>query len=152
MFDAEFGGQSFEVGPSGPVPSTVQLRSGLSLHVPDWPIVQVCGSAAPQSQIGHGRFTSAERWTSELSGTVISDDPVEVSYVPVTSPENRFTTHTGMPPDESGSGGPYVEMTQVCPTGHCVVSVHAMLPSVEHRDPTCAKNEHSVSVLPSQAP
>ena len=69
----ELGGQSFDVGPNGPTPPTVQLVSGLLLHVPVSP--QLHGGLA-QLQVGHGTLVSVASVTIEFKGIVISAAPL----------------------------------------------------------------------------
>ncbi len=79
-FNDELGGQSFDVGPNGPLPPT--RHAGLPMmpvHVPVSPGTQSCMFGLPQSQIGHGALTALPRCTSELKRTLISAAPVWVS-------------------------------------------------------------------------
>src|SRR5207237_6568161 len=85
-FDDPLGWQSFEVGPNGPVPCTLQGGLPLtSVQVPESPIWQLCGSAWPQLQIGQGRLTVMPRWTTELRWVKSARLPLCRLYVPVTS-------------------------------------------------------------------
>src|SRR5882724_11918893 len=107
IFAALSGGQSRDIGPKIVVPWTVHARPAAvpPLHVPVSPTLFM-QSGVLQLQRGHGASIAVERCTRESRYVKVSVEPSETLSVPVIGRGKKVATHTGTPPEESGSGGP----------------------------------------------
>src|SRR6185369_16518172 len=65
------------------------------------------------------------RYTRERRFADVLASPVDESAVPVSALANVLMTHTGVPPDDRGSGGPNMN-THGCPDGQSAFTVHEL--------------------------
>jgi hypothetical protein len=111
MFDAACGGQSKLVVPKNGF--TPALSHGMPSRGPPThaPCARPSRAVASPAHLGHGLVALMPLYTLDVRCTSEAPFPALVPVlamlrVPANVPLKRFTTQTGTPPEESGSGGP----------------------------------------------